>query len=127
MMKRIGYFFFCLMITAFVLTFPSGCYYDKEELLYGNVSCDTAAVTYSSSVAPIISANCNSCHAGTFPSGGLNLDSHAAIKLQVVSGKLIGAINHRAGFSPMPKNAPKLSACNIQTIQKWVDDGAPNN
>ena len=110
-----------------ILTLPAGCYYDKEELLYPASSCDTAAVKYSTSVAPIISANCNSCHAGSFPSGGFNLDTYTAIRVQAANGKLVGAITHSAGYVAMPKDATKLNTCNILTIKKWVADGFPNN
>ncbi len=118
------------LVTVYVfaiITIPSGCYYDKEELLYPVSSCDTTDVRYSTSVAPIISVNCSGCHAGSLPSGGLNLDSHASLKTQVLNGKLIGSITHSSGFSPMPKNASKLNACNILRIQKWISDGSLNN
>lgn len=104
-----------------------GCYYDKEELLYPNSACDTSVVTYSTSVLPIISASCYNCHAGNTPSGGIRLDNHAALLTQVNNGKLLGAITHSPGYSPMPKNASKMNSCRIATIRKWIDDGAPNN
>jgi hypothetical protein len=43
------------------------------------------------------------------------------------SGKLLGTINHAAGFSPMPKGGAKLSSCRIATIKKWIDAGMLNN
>lgn len=119
--------YLCLALTALLVT-VSGCYYDKEELLYPNFGiCDTAAVKYSTTVLPIITANCYSCHAGNFPSGGIKLDTYNDIRVHATSGRLYGAISHSNGFQPMPQNAPMLSTCKIQAIKKWIDDGAPNN
>ena len=105
----------------------TGCYYDKEELLYPDSACDTTAVAYSTSVIPILSASCYSCHAGTVPSGGIRLDNHASVTVYAGNGKLMGAITHSPGYSAMPKNSGKLSNCKINIIRKWIDDGAPNN
>lgn len=118
-----GLFFIVLLATGI-----SGCYYDKEELLYPNSGiCDTAAVKYSITVLPIVSASCYSCHAGNFPSGGVKLDTYDAIRAHAISGRLYGAISHSPGFVAMPLNAPKLSNCKIQSIKKWIDEGALNN
>jgi uncharacterized membrane protein len=106
----------------------SGCYYDKEELLYpGSFVCDTAAVRYSTTVLPIVSASCYSCHAGTFPSGSVKLDTYNDIKVHAQNGRLYGAISHSSGFVPMPQSGAKLSDCNISSIKRWIDAGAPNN
>jgi hypothetical protein len=45
----------------------------------------------------------------------------------VNNGKLMGSITWASGFSPMPKNASKMPDCEIQKIQKWIDQGALNN
>jgi hypothetical protein len=111
----------------FIVIAATGCYYDKEEILYPQ-SCDTATVTYSASVAPILSASCvNGCHSGASPSGGISLITYADVKTQVNNGKLWGAVSHAAGYSPMPKNSSKLSSCSLAKIKKWIDAGAPNN
>ena len=38
------------------------CYYDVEEELYPSLECDTADITYTADVLPIIEGNCFSCH-----------------------------------------------------------------
>ncbi len=114
------------VLLAALLPF-AGCYYDKEELLYPDSACDTTAVAYSTSVVPILSASCYSCHAGSFPSGGIRLDNHGSVAAYANNGKLMGAITHSPGFSPMPKNSGKLSNCKINIIRKWIEDGTPNN
>jgi hypothetical protein len=105
----------------------NSCYYDKEEILYPQTACDTSAVTYSSSVVPVLLSNCTSCHGGSTPSGGISLTTYASVKTQVDNGKLWGAVSQASGFSPMPKNASILNTCSLAKIKKWINAGAPNN
>ena len=51
------------------------------------------------------------------PGGGIYLNNYAGIVAVAESGKLWGAVNHQQGFSPMPKNADKLSDCKINQIK----------
>lgn len=107
-----------------------GCYYDKEEILYPASACDTTAVTYSQTVTGILSARCYVCHNTTSAAAsgaGIQLDGYNKLKVYVDNGRLVGAITHAGGFSPMPKNATKLSNCDIARIQAWIRNGAPNN
>jgi len=122
-MKKI----FTTSVCIFLLStfFISSCSNDSEDMLAP--SCDTSNVTYSGTIVSLLTANCYACHSGTTPVAPFRLDSHAAVAVQAGNGKLIGAISHNAGFSPMPKNAPKLSDCNIAKIKKWVNAGFPNN
>lgn len=114
-------------VSFIIIVSNSGCYYDKEEILYPQTACDTAVVTYSGSVVPVLLSNCISCHSGSAPSGGISLATYAAVKTQVDNGKLWGSVSHTSGFSPMPKNASKLNTCSLAKIKKWIDAGAPNN
>ncbi len=110
-----------------VLLSNTGCYYDKEEILYPQTVCDTANVTYSGSVVPLLLSNCTSCHGGSTPSAGIGLDTYAGVKTQVTNGRLWGAVSHATSYSAMPKNAAQLSTCSLAKIRKWIDAGAPNN
>lgn len=106
----------------------SGCYYDIEEELYpGEQMCDTLSVTYSSNIAPLIQNNCLQCHSIAANSGGVTLEGYTNLKAYADNGKLLGVIRHEAGFSPMPKNAPKLNDCDIAAIEKWISNGSPDN
>jgi len=118
-------FFYITIAGVAALLFTQSCSSDKEQLLAP--ACDTSNVTYSGTIVPILSANCYSCHAGTTPVAPFRLDSHAAVAVQAGNGKLWGALSHSAGFVPMPKDAPKLSDCNLTKIKKWLDAGFPNN
>ena len=106
----------------------TGCYYDNKEDLYPSaVSCDTGSVTYSGKVLSIIQSNCYACHGSGNTLGNVNLDGYANLKLVADNGKLIGVIEHQAGFSPMPQGGTRLSDCNIAVIKKWISDGTMNN
>ena len=109
----------------------SSCYYDKEDLLYGNSNAPctdtTTFFSYSQKVVPILRQYCYNCHSGSFPSGNQLMGTYAADKTMAQSGKLYGSINHSSGLSPMPKGAAKLGSCQINTIKKWIDAGMLNN
>jgi mono/diheme cytochrome c family protein len=115
-----------LVIGTFILAIGS-CTYDKAELLYPPNTCDTATVTYSVSIVPILSANCTTCHGGTLPAGGMDLSIYSVVKAQVDNGRLWGAVSQTAGYKPMPKNSDKLNDCNLNKIKLWILAGAPNN
>jgi mono/diheme cytochrome c family protein len=113
-----------------ILASLGGCYYDKEDILYPGGNCDTSNVTYSNTVSGIMAVNCNVCHSTSSANangGGIQLDSYTKLKVYVDNGKLMGSINHAGGYSPMPKNATKLSSCDISKVQAWINAGAPNN
>ncbi len=89
--------------------------------------CDTVNVSFSADVQPVIQSNCQGCHSGSFPSGGIDLSNYTNIANTANTGQLYGAIAHLPGFSPMPQNQPQLSACTIKQIKAWIDEGALNN
>jgi uncharacterized membrane protein len=89
--------------------------------------CDTVNVTYSATVWPIIQNSCLGCHSGGSPSGGVSLADYSAIAAQAANGNLLGAIRHEQGYSPMPQNGAKLNDCTITQIEKWIENGSPNN
>jgi len=118
MIKKIG---FCCL-AALVLV-ASGCYYDKEELLYpGGSNCQGAASKFSQ-VNPIIQTKCSfssSCHAtGTSNIGG-PLTTYDQIKNKAAQIKL----QVQTGLMPQTGS---LTAAELQSIVCWVESGAPNN
>jgi uncharacterized membrane protein len=92
-----------------------------------NSTCDTTQFKYSANISPIINTYCTGCHAGTAPSGGIDLSTYNNVKIQATNGRLVGAVTQAAGYSPMPKDAPKLIECQLIQIRKWVAAGALNN
>jgi cytochrome c5 len=128
-MKR---FFFCLSFSA--LAILVSCSKDNETDVNnnpgngGNNGCDTASMKFSANVQPILETNCYSCHSNTtFSISGVKLQDHADVKARAENGSLLGTISHAAGFPPMPQGGSKLSACNINKIRAWINQGALNN
>ena len=89
--------------------------------------CNAAVFTYSGAVRPLLDAKCVGCHGAVSPSGGVNLSDYNNTRTWALNGKLYGSVAHQTGYSPMPKNGTKISDCEIQQVQQWVQAGAPNN
>jgi hypothetical protein len=125
-MKRIC----LLLLPAIVALSASGCYYDKESDLYDTGLCDTSAVKFSTTIQPILNTHCAyvGCHTGSaYTGGGIDLSTYAGVKKKISDNALLGAIQHDAGYEPMPKNSGKLPECQISLIRTWAIAGAPNN
>ena len=122
------YIFVIVLIISIVSL--TGCYNDTEENLYGAPVCNLDNVTYLLSVQPIIANNCYACHStANAPTNGsgIVLEGYDKLSIAVNNGLLIESITHGPNASPMPKNAPQLSDCKINTIKKWIENGALNN
>jgi cytochrome c5 len=123
-MKR---FFISILTIAIFLLFFVSCYYDNEEALYPTLSnaCDTTNVTFSGTIASILSNNCHSCHSNANAAfgGGIHLQSIADIITN--SSKIVVSIK-QTGSKPMPPGG-KLSSCSITQFDIWVRNGMPNN
>ena len=92
----------------------------------GGGACDTSAVTYSGTVVPILQTFCYGCHSGSVLSGGVDLSNYNAVYTQVTNGKLKGSINGYVDYIAMPLGG-QMSECDINQINFWINDGAPNN
>jgi len=123
--------FFAIAFAAslvFIGTTSTGCSFDNEEEFYASNGCDTSAVTYSASVAPVFTQACISCHSqagDTFPF----LDSYASIKdyIDQSPNEISSRINFVEGVAPMPQGGNKLPLCDIRKIELWIADGYPDN
>ena len=119
-----------LFFLSAVLALFSSCYNDSEEALYGENYCDSDVMSYVDNIEPIITANCTSCHSGETPSASLNLDSFDAVKLSALNTTNDGLINRverlEGESGAMPTNY-RLTQCQIDQINSWIDQGALNN
>jgi|GEM_PF-65653 len=121
-----------------LMLFLSACAKDKAP----GVTCQdcTVNVSFNTEVIPILSANCatTGCHTGAATSAqNISFDSAVAYTQATARGRYIvagnanqsifysqllpGAINH------MPNNGIQLTACDIQKIYCWINQGALNN
>lgn len=100
----------------------AGCYNDKEELLYGNITCDGSNASYAANVSPIIQKSCavKDCHAAGSINGPGPLTNYNQIRNAAVS--IQSAVVSR--FMPQGSS---LTLSQIKSINCWVTAGAPNN
>jgi hypothetical protein len=112
----------------FIFLIPS-CYYGNVEDLYPfeASACDTTNVTYSQTIAPIMAANCNTCHNSTLHEADVITDNFDDLNIVRNNGQLWKAVSHDPSVVPMPYQGQKLSDCNLSKINIWIRTGAPKN
>ena len=91
-----------------------------------NVSVDTANVTFSKSVKPMLDTYCVGCHKTGAASGSVLLDSYTGVKIYVDNQRLFGTMSAQQGYSLMPPTG-KLTDCQLLVVQKWILQGAKND
>jgi len=129
MLKGFNKNVFSLLILGFVIF---ACKYNPDEYInpgtdpilppIDTILCDSSNVTYPGIVYPILETYCISCHSGTTPAGALDFTDFNDLAFVAQSGSLLGSIKHLPDYSPMPKDADKISACKIVLIEIWVND-----
>ena len=67
---------------------------------------------------------CTGCHSAATPGGGIVIADYTDMLGLAEDGSLMGSIRWEAGYANMPMNQ-QLSECNINLLQKWIDDGFP--
>lgn len=118
--------FIFLIISATIL---SSCYRDVASELYPpDTSCDTSNTTYATTILPVLQNNtCIGCHSTVAPSGNIILDTYSGVKSAAQSGKLYGSIAHSSGYSAMPPSGTKISDCDLNKVNAWINKGMLNN
>ncbi len=122
----------CIAIIAI-----NSCSNNKYDKLYPItttqvVTCDTSTISYSKDIVPIVQNYCYTPGAGCHDAygaatSGYNFTTYAGIQGVSLSRLLLGDINWASGNNEMPKNAAKLSACDINKFTRWINQGALNN
>lgn len=88
-----------------------------------NGGCNTSNVTFTSTIAPIMTTWCTGCHGGSSPSAGINLTQRSTVEAQARSGALLGSVMHATGYASMPPGSQRLDDCSIAQIKAWIDTG----
>ncbi|MFN3939743.1 MAG: hypothetical protein ACK4IY_04095, partial [Chitinophagales bacterium] len=102
--------------------FIQSCYYDNAEDLLGSQGCDTAAVSFSADVVPILQSNCYVCHSqasGASSGGGIILEGYDFIFDSTTPEKVTASIDWLSSASAMPKGGSQLPACERAIIRNW--------
>lgn len=110
------------------LVIYTSCVNDHLDELNLIENCATASPSYQNHIKPILDINCNirNCHQqGSIET--FSLATYPNVLEQIPSEKFLKSINHQSGAIAMPKSASKLTACQITTITKWIQNGTPYN
>jgi len=126
-----------LLMIASLVVFLGSCYNDKYDKLYPAAptnTCDTTTIGYAKDIAPIITTYCainGGCHnpSGDANTGNLDYTIFSVLQSQATTALIVDDINGTPsrGHNAMPLNLPALSACDINKLTRWVNEGAPNN
>lgn len=114
---------------ALIIIALASCEKNNEVDLYGIPPCDTTDLTWVNGISEIFSVYCVFCHNVNLNYKGVRHDNFEE-EMKVISrgdARLRTVINHGPGYKRMPFGGPKLSDCNIQKIETWLDNGAPEN
>lgn len=88
-----------------------------------DTACETSGVTYESDIKSLFSGcQGSSCHGS---GSGREMTNYLTTKAYAEQGRILGALNREAGFSPMPKNGSKLAQCSIDKVKAWIDADFP--
>ena len=128
--KMIKYIRISAIILIALLLILDSCYYDSEEALFPELfsECDTTGLSYNADIVPILTDYCLACHSNANAAAqgaGLQLEDYT--DLSGAFNAVLGAVRHDPGFSPMPKGGGKISFCDILKLEKWNQDGKPQN
>lgn len=107
-----------------------GCTFHNEEDYFEELPCDsslvdtdTISVTYND-LSYIFNGSCVQCHNIGFTNApGIVFNDYDDVVSSIETGKVIPAIKHET--VQMPKNQQKLSDCEIQLIEVWINRGMP--
>jgi uncharacterized membrane protein len=82
-------------------------------------SCSTTP-SYKTDVAPVLAANCTSCHSASGSEPGRPLDSYAEVQRQA------SAVESQMATCNMPPSGT-VAATDADKVLLWIACGAPNN
>jgi len=121
-----------LTISILASVFVS-CTSTNEEDYFEDPVCDSALVdrdtivVYYDDLTYIFSGICQQCHSPELTyRQGIIMDSYENVVSSINTGKVLPAIMHEGSYK-MPNNLPKLSDCEIQKIDVWIERGMPEN
>jgi mono/diheme cytochrome c family protein len=93
-----------------------------------------SGVSFAQDVLPIFERSCVKCHGGEKTEEGLVLKTYADVIAGSNNGTVIEPGDAEGSYlvqqvvrGKMPKEGPRLSPEEIQTISDWITAGAPDN
>lgn len=90
--------------------------------------CDSTNVSYATDVTNVLQTHCSGCHGGSASSGaGIQMNTYSEVAALADNGRLLGAIQHDPGFTPMPLGQQPIDDCKIAIIRNWINEGTQDN
>jgi len=114
-----------IQVFAFLIFILSACETNQFlifEPVQINNECDTTNVSYSKTVAPLLS-QCIPCHNKSTNYSGVVLDGYDNIKTNALNGKLLTSIGKGSSMNSFLSNGD----CDYFKIQAWIRNSTPNN
>lgn len=93
-----------------------------------NPCADSVKISFQSDIKPIFENNCSKsgCH-NQVGNANYAFNNYEGISNGVTKGRVLGAINHEEGYYNMPAGGNKLPDSTICKVERWEENGAPNN
>ena len=90
--------------------------------------CDTSTYKYIADIAPMMRKYCSGCHYGNYASAGIYTNTYLKVKALVDSNNIFyKCISGNPAFARMPTGNVVMPPCDVITVRKWIESGAPNN
>lgn len=108
------------LIVVVCIATATGCYYDKEETLYGRkIDCASVSYKYSVEVGPLITSNCatSGCHDAT-NAGNVTLQSYTQVTEHLTR------INQRVVIDRTMPPGGGMTTQQVSVIECWIANGA---
>lgn len=118
---------FVLLLFAASLLPLQGCTWNHST----DLDCDPGVVTFSGAVQPILTRACTGerlgdCHQPNTLNG--DYTNFTVLKARIDDGKFQSRVLELKNMPPDYSRGPvNLSKCELEKIQIWINDGAPQN
>lgn len=86
--------------------------------------CDTSNVSFAGQIWPMMETYCTGCHKASVAAGGIVIEGYVDLVALASAPNLMGSVRYDPEYAAMPPNE-QLSECNINLLQKWIDEGYP--
>ncbi|HBH05689.1 MAG TPA: hypothetical protein DDX92_03705 [Flavobacteriales bacterium] len=112
-----------LLSIVIIVAYFSSCYYDIEEELYPEPSCNLENLSYDGEIKVLIDMSCatSGCHVEN--TGRVPMTNYDEVKALVDDGRLRTRAIER---QDMPPTGP-LPACEMTQLDMWISAGAPES
>ena len=114
--------FYLLCLVLFL-----SCSNDSEsDLIEMNNPSDP--ITYNGNIKAIIDSNCLACHSNPTTNGApFPLVTYDQVLVRAQNGQLLRSISRQTGEAVAMPPSGRLPQNTINTIEQWINDGAPEN